>query len=148
MAGTPNRIEYLSINSTPSSTAGWQFDLLPLRVKTRRGDNLLLPLASGRRAVDLETDEIDVVLPGVIFGGFDRDGAAHTVPIIGVDTNFDYLVAQWMGASSYTATWHKRSGATPTATVQVVDLRVGNNPEGLFDVPAAARIRIPAGAFA
>ena len=84
----------LTINSVSMHTPAWSvLDLTPLwmPVTTYRGENVVIPGASGRRAQPYRFDEGRYTLPFTVIGAVNLSGVAYSNPWVGLQTNLSYL---------------------------------------------------------
>lgn len=139
----------LTIDDVDMLTAGWlALDLSPLEgMAALRGQNRILPGASGRRARRRRIDQTSVDIPMWITGAWDPIGAApHSDPVLGLALNLDYLwdnVASPPAGETRTAVRTMSDASTRTAPVQVT-LTVGELV-GAYDKPAILTITVPRG---
>lgn len=145
--------EYLVINDYPFATPAARItSLVPLfrGPASRRGNDLVMNGANGRRPYARILDTTELVFAGTIWGDRDREGVAHSTPRAGLTLNLDEIHAEVLAipatvAGTVEAEWHRADGATWTADVIVEDFTVrALSPRA---VEFALTISIPAGWF-
>lgn len=86
---------YATINGVALDTYAWRvvdsgYDEL-LNTPALRGDDMILPTASGRRAYTRVIDATVVSIPLLVIGGYDQDGVPKTDPVKGMLEHRAYL---------------------------------------------------------
>lgn len=127
--------ETFTVNSVPLFLDGaWRAtDLAPLRARSVRGDDLVIPGRGGVLGRGRERDSVQVVLPFVVFGSKDENGDPHSDVGAGVWANLDYLATQILADSvgTVTGTFTFRDDTTVSGDVKVLDMEVGALGDGV-----------------
>ncbi len=119
----------LTIGSTSMNNKAWaslnNFVLWPS--PDRRGENLLIPGASGRITLPKRIDETGVTLECVVIGDCTSAGVAHASRSAGLSTNWMTIAGSLATVtdSTTTASLVMPHGSTITGTVQVVKVEPG-----------------------
>lgn len=147
----PTATGELFINSISMHTPAWcVLDLLPLwAFPATRGGNVIVPGASGQRAYPRRIDETTYSLEMVIVGDVDQSGDPYDNPLVGLQTNLEYLwdnVVSPPDAPTATrpAELDMPDGSTRSDDVQVA-LELGRH--GAHDVLAVLELTVPSGRF-
>jgi hypothetical protein len=147
----------LTIDSLSLNTPAWSVvDLTPLWAAfDTRGQNRLIPGASGVVAYRKRITERDHSLAIVIIGDVDENGDAHTDPVAGLEDNLDTLMAVLApdAGATKSAVLTLPSGTTRTAEVQIESFEVIRTEIDVVSSQFAAMegiitMTIPAGVFA
>lgn len=145
---------YFTIDNIPSHTPGWRcINTLELaKPAPKRGTQArVLPGASGGRPQVLRDNWVERTINFHVYGRYDSNGTINASEIDGLQTNLDYLAAQWAAVpvtsdSTRTCVLH-RLGATKSASVQVLDMDWDYE-----EMPVAAtlllRLLLPTGSLA
>lgn len=131
-----------------SHTYGWKvLDYTSLRRRTRVGENRAIPGAPGRLYVPREWDEQTVVLTWRITGDYDKDGVAYSDPLVGVDTNHQFILDNLVNRlESRAVTFTDRHGVDFTGAAVVEDWEPAVDPNSGGEVIIAPlTLKIPAG---
>jgi hypothetical protein len=158
----PGLVDYacqgaLEIDSVSLNTPAWSVvDITPLWAAfDTRGQNRLIPGASGVVAYRKRITERDHPLAIVIIGDVDENGDPHDDPVEGLEFNLDTLLAVLMpdADASKPATLTLPSGTTRTAQVQIESFEVVRTEIDIENLTYAAmegviQMTIPAGVFA
>lgn len=142
---------HLAIDGVSMHTGAWCcLDLRPLYFSAKkRGENVVIPGASGQRAYPMRKDQTDVTLRMLISGAVNVVGTPSPHgPIRGLWDNLDFLDTYVVGppaapTATRTATVTLPGGLVKTAAVQVVDLVRGEGTAEL--IRAGLVLRLPAG---
>lgn len=146
MAPIVTRYPHFVLNSLPSATPGWDCaNPWELRKPApKRGDNLTIPGAHGRRARRRMFDEAERDLVLNIFDGIGSDGTAATL-----DENLAEIEAAWYadpgGDSTRTLTLNLTPSVSYVGDVQVIEFDWREKSPTL--IRAVLTVAIPAGAL-
>jgi hypothetical protein len=158
----PDCMGDLEIDGVPMLGPAWTLtDLTPLWGQVDvRGSDLILPMASGRRANQRRIDATEHSLQLIICGETDQDGDLWPNPWIGLEENLAFLRTNvvdptGVGNGTLPAVLTMPSGDTRTADIHVLDLRQGAVDAGTSGLSgnsttafyATLEISIPAGRF-
>lgn len=140
----------LEINGISMHTPAWCVtDCIELWLPNAvRGQNVIIPGASGRRAYQMRRDESNYSLPMVITGYVDDLGDRYPDPWDGLQANIAFLYANIVDAAiaaTLPATLTMPDLSVRTANVQVRGLNLGNNPAPLRR--ATLELVVPSGLF-
>lgn len=151
MAYTVTRSNYLEVNSVPLSTPAWWITNLETEIVKRvtRGNNPVLPGATGRRRYRRYIDECVYQFQMVVRGIVKWDGTPYTNPSQGFTENAEQLTANlgFANSTAVTATWHRIGSSSKTASVDIVHFECGDLGTQR-DAKAVLEIVAPAGLFA
>jgi hypothetical protein len=120
---------YFELDGTPSHTPAWRmFNTLELLKPARlRGTApVVIPTATGARAMPLRAAATERAVAGRVYGGFDIDGNPTSSEIEGLITNLESLTDLWATVpvtadSTRTLVLHAY-GVTYSGSVQVIDM--------------------------
>lgn len=124
--------EWLVINDYPFATPAARItSLVPLfrGPASRRGADLIMNGANGRRPYARILDATELVFPGKVWGDRKRDGTAHSGNRAGLTLNLDEIHTSVLAIpatvdGTVEAEWHRADGDTWTADVIVEDFTV------------------------
>lgn len=155
MAYTVNFAHHLEIDGVPLSTPAWEHTNIHTLYSGAevRGENRVLPGASGRRALPWRADETMRTLTLAIFGTYSWDGTPNEDPVAGLWANVAHLQAfvvdNPLTADSTRLATLKRPGATDqTCIIQVRGFEVDDDPYSPSDIAASIDIALLSGRFA
>lgn len=145
--------EYLKINNYPFATPAARItSLVPLfrGPASRRGGDLIMNGANGRRPYARVLDATELVFPGKVWGDRNRENAVQSNPRVGLTANLDAIHTAVLAipatvAGTVIAEWHRADGAVWTADVHVEDFTV--TPLSPRAVSFNLTISIPGGWF-
>jgi hypothetical protein len=144
----------LTIDGIPMSTPAWEV----LNIQTlysgpmRRGENRIMPGASGRRALARRDDETNRSLVIAVFG-FERwDGVAYPDPVAGLWENIDHLETNVIdqpltGDSTRTAVLSRPDATDLTAQIQVLGFEIDDEHYSPAAISATMDITLISGSF-
>lgn len=157
---TVTAIRYAEVNSVPLDTYAWYvvddgYDEL-MNSPQLRGEDLVMPTATGRRAYPRVVDVMVVSIPLLIVGAFTPDGADISDPVEGMLTHQEYLQANLglPGTSGVDAdrgtvpfVFH-RGGSLPAWTAEVTFLGLNDwTTVGHGEALARVDLSVPLGVF-
>jgi hypothetical protein len=154
MAYTTTFPHHLEIDGVPLSTPAWE----ALNIQAlyggpaRRGENRVIPGASGRRALPRRDDETNRTISLAIFG-FERwDGESYPDPVAGLWENLAHLRANVLNQpltlnTTRTAVIHRPDAPDLTATIQVLGFEVDDEPYSPAAIHASMDITLISGSF-
>lgn len=153
MAYTITVDDYLQIGSVPMSTTAWALEdsYLLWQGADTRGQNRLIPGATGVRKKAVRATETAVTLTLAIWGEKDWDNNVNADASAGLYANIAHLRTNvtdptGVGDGTRTATLRLPAGSTISGPIQVRRFRfIALNPT---TVEASMEITIPAGALA
>lgn len=155
MAYVVNFDHHLEIDGVPLSTPAWEHLNIGALYSgpNVRGENRVLPGASGRRALPWRADETMRTLSIAIFGNRSWDGTTNADPVAGLWANVAHLQAfvfdNPLNAGSTRTAVLKRTGFPDlVATIQVRGFEIDDEPYSPADVAASVDIALLSGAFA
>jgi hypothetical protein len=142
----------LTINGVLMHRGAWDcVDVLELwEAADQRGSDRIISGVNGVIPFPRRPTVTKHSLPMVISGAVDQAGTPNTDPIIGLEANIDYLEANVVNGSvaadgTVAASIVKPSGATRTANIHVLALRLGKRVR--WNLLATLDISIPTGVF-
>lgn len=145
--------EYLEVNDYPFATPAARItSLVPLfrGPASRRGGDLIMNGANGRRPYARILDATELVFPGKVWGHRDRENAVHADPREGLTLNLDAIHTAVLAIpatvdGTVEAAWHRADGDVWTAEVHVEDFTVA--PLSPRSITFALTLSIPGGWF-
>jgi hypothetical protein len=154
MAYVINFDHHLEIDGVPLSTPAWEHLNIHALYSgaTVRGENRILPGASGRRGLVWRADETMRTLTMAIFGDRSWDGTPNADPVAGLWANVAHLhafvIANPLNDDSTRTATIKRSGqADMTATIQVRGFEVDDEPYSNAAIAATIDLALLSGRF-
>lgn len=145
---------HLEIDGVPLSTPAWEhLNIQALYGSASvRGENRVLPGASGRRALPWRFDETMRTLTLAIYGFQSWDGTLNADPVAGLWANVahlqNFVVDNPLNADSTRTAVLKRSGRPDlTAVIQVRGFEIDDEPYSPAAVSATMDIALMSGVF-
>lgn len=147
------RPEWFTLDGIASATPGWEHEnLLPFREENdKRGSDIIIPRSGDgvlpqprRPTVSLKAIKMRIT------GEKDQNDADYADPLAGLETNIDYLMAQWVASpgtadGTRTLVWHRRNGTTKTRPAHVLGMPLTD--EGGYMVSGVLKLSFPTAAW-